>query len=75
MFPRLLTHEDLGEFLGATVDGSEIRDQLTSWGEGSWNPIDYRFLAPSQVVVWDFWTINNISKHLPTKTKNVGRIT
>ena len=62
MFPRLLTHEDLGEFLGATVDGSEIRDQLTSWGEGRWNPMTYRVLAPSQVVgLWDFWTINSIS--------------
>ena len=33
---------------------SEIRDQLTSWGKGSWNPIIYRVSAPSQVVVWDF---------------------
>ena len=25
----------------STVDASEIRDQLTSWGKGSWNPIIY----------------------------------
>ena len=24
-------------------------------------PIIYKALAPSQVVVWDFWTINSIS--------------
>ena len=27
---------------------------------GSWNPIIYRVLAPSLVVVWDFWTINSM---------------
>ena len=27
----------------------------------SWNPIIYRVLAPSQVVVWDFWTINSMN--------------
>ena len=37
-----------------TVDGSEIRVTITSWGNGSWNPIIYKVLAPSQVVVWDF---------------------
>ena len=44
-----------------TVDGSEIRP-FTSWGNGSENlwKSHYlrRVLAPSQVVVWDFWTIN-----------------
>ncbi len=24
-------------------------------------PIIYKVLVPSQVVVWDFWTINNIT--------------
>ena len=30
-------------------DGPEIRVQLTSWEIGSWNPISYKVLAPSQV--------------------------
>ena len=44
------------------VDGSfEIRRDLTHQLRtvGSWNPIVYKVLAPSQVVVWDFWTINS----------------
>ena len=38
--------------------GSEIRRSPVE--VGSWNPIIYRVLGPSQVVVWDFWTINSI---------------
>ncbi len=36
----------------------EIRHQLID--SLSVYPIIYRALAPSQVVVWDFWTINSI---------------
>ena len=32
------------------VDGNQKSGKLTSWGKGSWNPILYRVLAPSQVV-------------------------
>ena len=55
---------------GDAVDGSEIRDQLTSWGVGSKYPMIFKVLAPSKrwlalgflpVVVWDFWTINRMS--------------
>ena len=41
-----------------TVDGSEIR--LTSWGR-YFIPLFTRDLAPSLVVVWDFWTINSMT--------------
>ena len=41
-----------------TVDGSfEIRRSTVE--VGSWNPIIYKVLAPSQVVLWDFWSINS----------------
>ena len=43
----------------STVDGSEIR--LTSW-YGSLSPLFTWFYA-SQVVVWDFWTINSMTHH------------
>ena len=37
--------------LDDTVDGSDIRrGGCTGWGKGSWNPMIYRVLAPSQVV-------------------------
>ena len=53
----------------------EIRQTHSPVEVGSWNPIIYRFctslvveillfcrfLAPSQVVVWDFWTVNSIT--------------
>ena len=42
---------------GDTVDGSAIR--LSSWGTGSLSH-DLQGFYTSQVVVWDFWTINNI---------------
>ena len=32
----------------------------TSWGKGSLSTIIYRVLYTSQVVVWDFWTINSM---------------
>ena len=39
--------------------------KLTSWGNGSWNPIIYRFFDyTSQVVGWDFWTINSIKRNM-----------
>ena len=45
-----------------TLDGSfEIRDQLTSWGNGSWNPMIYYGFYTCQVVVWHFWTINSMT--------------
>ena len=31
-----------------TVDGSEIRDQLTSWGKASWNPIIFQRIHRSK---------------------------
>ena len=44
-----------------TVDGSEI------WRKHQLRlvvyPIIFRVLAPSQVVVWDFWTINRIAQN------------
>ena len=40
-----------------TVDGRHRK--MISWGKGSWNPMIYKVLAPSQKVVWDFWTINS----------------
>ena len=47
-----------GCFFG-TVDVSEILP--TSWGFLYFFPLFCRVLAPSQVVVWDFWTINSIT--------------
>ena len=40
-----------------TVDGSEIRKSPVE-GIGSWDPICLQGFGTSQVVVWDFWTIN-----------------
>ncbi len=34
---------------------------VTLGGNGSLSSSIYRVLAPSQVVVWDFWTINSIT--------------
>ncbi len=41
----MMNHDEL-----RSVDGSEIRLRLTSWGKGSECPIIYKVLAPSQVV-------------------------
>ena len=38
-------------------------DQLTSW-YGKY-PIIYVFFSTSQVVVWDFWTINSMTNYIP----------
>ena len=32
--------------------------EITRWGIGSWDPICLQGFGTSQVVVWDFWTIN-----------------
>ena len=41
-------------------------------GKGSWNPMIYKVLEPSLVVVWHFWTINsiNIKKYKKSILKN-----
>ena len=35
-------------------------------------PTIYRLLAPSQVVVWDFWTINSITKNIGLQVKSLA---
>ena len=53
VFCRFIDH--IIECLGTTVDGRNPAPVEV----GSWNPIIYKVLAPFQVVVWDFWTINS----------------
>ena len=46
------------------VDGNQlIQHSLTSWGNGSWFIPSFTrlFMYTSQVVVWDFWTINSMT--------------
>ena len=44
-------------------DGSEIRDQLTSSGKGSWNPIVCKDLAPSPRWLFGISFINSMMLH------------
>ena len=56
-FPTICSLKNL---MDDTADGWKKSGKLTSWGNGSDYPIIHRVLAPSQVVVWDFWTINSM---------------
>ena len=60
--PALISHPPLGSCRTwpNIVSGGRNSAEKTSWGEGSWNPILYRVLKISQVIVGDLWTINII---------------
>ena len=79
-FPSFVTNIFLwtrGGVLGILLM-EEIR--LTSWGEGSWNPINLQCFFTSQVVVWKqyhhlFWkllfpVISSHNKHLTVYTQH-----
>ena len=58
--PRKCPKAPLGrtQFMRATVDGSEIRRSPVEVGR--FIPLFPGFYTPSQVVVWEFWTINSM---------------
>ena len=84
---RILTRKGRGSgHSQLLLMATRVRDQLTSWGKGSWNPIIYRVWNTSQVTVWDFfhhqyvvrnwWTSRILTTHPPKicafiRTKNV----